>query len=137
MEYIITANDTETLKAGEEFAKKLNKGDIISLTGDLGAGKTVFTRGIARGLGINDIIASPTYTIVREYEGTLHLYHFDVYRVDDTDELYDIGFDEYIRGEGVCVIEWANLIEDMLPSDIIYVNISRTGDNERKITIKK
>ena len=109
------------------------------LDGDLGVGKTIFTKGFATGLGIGECITSPTFTIVQEYEeGRAPFYHFDVYRIADPCEMYEIGFDEYINGEGICLIEWASLIEDVLPEDVIKVNISKDldkGIDYRVITV--
>ncbi len=120
MEYIVTTVD-ETYKIGELIGSHVNSGDIICLIGDLGTGKTHLTKGIAKGLDIKDHITSPTFTIVNEYIGRLKLYHFDVYRVNDPDEIAAIGFDEYIFSNGVSVIEWANYIEELIPpSNVSY-----------------
>lgn len=128
----------ETTKLGKELGKILNPGDIICLTGDLGTGKTHITKGISEGLGITDNITSPTFTIVNEYNsGRLKLYHFDVYRVSDPDEIYAIGFDDYIFGDGVSIIEWANYIEEILPKEYLHIYITKDlskGENYRKIT---
>lgn len=132
-------NIEETTKLGKELGKILNPGDIICLTGDLGTGKTHITKGISEGLGITDNITSPTFTIVNEYNsGRLKLYHFDVYRVSDPDEIYAIGFDDYIFGDGVSIIEWANYIEEILPKEYLHIYITKDlskGENYRKITI--
>ena len=129
----------ETTKLGLELGKLVNSGDIICLTGDLGTGKTHITKGIAKGLGINEIITSPTFTIVNEYDsGRLKLNHFDVYRVSDPDEIYAIGFDDYIFSDSVSIIEWANYIEEILPKEFLHINISKDlakGENYRKISI--
>ncbi|GAA0069844.1 tRNA (adenosine(37)-N6)-threonylcarbamoyltransferase complex ATPase subunit type 1 TsaE [Clostridium sardiniense] len=129
----------ETTNLGVALGKLLNSGDIICLTGDLGTGKTHITKGISRGLGITDNITSPTFTIVNEYDsGRLKLYHFDVYRVSDPDEIYAIGFDDYIFGDGVSIIEWANYIEEILPSDYLHIYIQKDltkGENYRKIIV--
>lgn len=114
MEY--HSNSTkETQNIAKSFAKKLKAGDVITLDGDLGAGKTAFTQGLAIGLGIDDYVNSPTFTIVNCYEGKIPLYHFDVYRIEECEEMYDIGYDEYVGGDGVAVIEWAEKIEEILP----------------------
>ena len=114
----------ETTKLGISLGRLLNAGDIICLTGDLGTGKTHITKGIAQGLEITDYITSPTFTIVNEYDsGRLKLNHFDVYRVSDPDEIYAIGFDDYIFSDAVSVIEWANYIEEILPKDYLHINI--------------
>ena len=129
----------ETTKLGIELGKLLNPGDIVCLTGDLGTGKTHITKGIAKGLDIYNNITSPTFTIVNEYDsGRLKLNHFDVYRVSDSDEIYAIGFDDYIFSDAVSVIEWANYIEDILPKDLLHIYIEKDfskGENYRKITL--
>ncbi len=129
----------ETANIGRQLGKILNPGDVVCLTGDLGTGKTHITKGIAEGLSITENITSPTFTIVNEYEsGRLKLYHFDVYRVSDPDEIYAIGFDDYIFGEGVSIIEWANYIEEILPKDYLHIYIQKDlskGENYRKISI--
>lgn len=137
MEFI-TDNIEMTIKLGEELGKLLNSGDIICLVGDLGTGKTHITKGIAKGLGITEHITSPTFTIVNEYYGRLKLYHFDVYRVNDPDEIYAIGFDEYIFSEGVSVIEWSNYIDELIPNEHLQITIKKLpekGDNYRSISI--
>lgn len=130
----------ETTKIGYHLGKLLNPGDVICLTGELGTGKTHITKGIAKGLGINDIITSPTFNIVNEYDsGKIKLNHFDVYRVQDPEEIYAIGFDDYIFSDAVSIIEWANYIEEILPKDFLHINIKKQldkGENYRKITIK-
>lgn len=129
---------SETVELGKKLGKILQKGDNVCLTGDLGTGKTAFTGGIAVGLGISGYITSPTFTIVNEYEGRLPLYHFDVYRIGDPGEIFDTGYDEYISGDGVTVIEWADIIKEILPADRIEVSIEkddRTNMDSRLITI--
>lgn len=126
----------ETIELGEKLGKILSLGDVVTLNGDLGAGKTHFTKGIARGLGIDECVTSPTFTIVNEYKGRLPLYHFDVYRIDDIYEMYEIGFEEYLYGEGVCIIEWSNIVKDILPKDTIDILINRIDDNTRLISIE-
>lgn len=129
----------ETTALGERLGKILKPSDIVCLTGDLGTGKTHITKGIAKGLGIDDPITSPTFTIVNEYDtGRLKLYHFDVYRVSDPDEIYAIGFDDYIFSDGVSIIEWANYIEEILPPEYLHIYIQKDlekGEDYRKITI--
>lgn len=136
---IINSNsDTETEKLGEQLAELLTSGDVIAMTGDLGAGKTALTRGLARGLGYSGRVTSPTFTIVNEYHGgRLPLFHFDMYRLSSSDDLYDIGFDDYLSQGGVCAIEWANNVEDALPHGTIYIKLSRVSDTERTIEIKR
>ena len=138
MKQIKTCSPDETMLAGKALGDILNRGDIVCLTGDLGTGKTAFTNGIARALGIEDYITSPTFTIVNEYKTEVPLYHFDVYRISDPDEMYDIGFEEYLYGDGVVVIEWAELIKDILPDDLIWVKIDKdlnSGFEKRVIGI--
>ncbi|MBW6408865.1 tRNA (adenosine(37)-N6)-threonylcarbamoyltransferase complex ATPase subunit type 1 TsaE [Clostridium weizhouense] len=138
MEFNVYSID-DTTKLGKKIGESVNSGDIICLTGDLGTGKTHITKGIALGLDIKDDITSPTFTIVNEYEdGRLKLNHFDVYRVNDPDEIYAIGFDDYIFSESVSIIEWANYIEEILPDDFLHINIEKDlskGDDYRKITL--
>jgi len=136
---IMTFSVEQTIEVGMKLGRKLGKGDIVYLTGDLGTGKTAFTNGIAASLGINGYITSPTFTIVNEYLGRIPLYHFDVYRIADPDEMFEIGFDEYIDGNGVVVIEWAELIKDILPSEYIRVEIVKDlggGQDTRAIGIE-
>lgn len=117
-------NEEETKRFGLDFASELKAGDVVALIGDLGTGKTALTRYIAEGLGITARVNSPTFTIVKEYrEGRLPLFHFDVYRVSNPDELFNIGVDEYFYGDGVCVVEWADLIEEILPENTRYIYI--------------
>lgn len=132
---IITNSEKETFDVGYKIGKLLKKGDVISLNGDLGAGKTHLTKGIAAGLEVDDYITSPTFNIVNEYQGRLPFYHFDVYRIDDIYEMYEIGFDEYLYGEGVCVVEWGDMVEELLPKDKIYIYIKKLEDNVREIQI--
>lgn len=123
----------ETIDFAERIAKLLQAGDVITLEGDLGAGKTTFTKGIAKGLGITKTVNSPTFTIIKEYQGQLSLYHMDVYRLKDSDE--DLGFDEYFEGEGVTVVEWAHLIEDQLPVDYLQINLYYDDASGRRIAL--
>ena len=126
---IYLENEEKTREIGSKLGELLTPKSVICLIGDLGAGKTTMTQSLARALGVDDYITSPTFTIVNEYEGRTPLYHFDVYRIGSSEEMYDIGFDEYIDGEGVCIIEWANLIEDILPDEYLYIemNYKETG----------
>lgn len=139
MEFIIDSVQ-DTFELGNKIGSLAKASDIFCLTGDLGTGKTHITKGIAKGLGVTDNITSPTFNIVNEYHsGRLILYHFDVYRVNDPDEIYAIGFDEYIFGDGVSVIEWANYIEELIPKEYVHIHIQKLpelSDNHRKITIK-
>ena len=115
----------ETENIAKAFAKNLKPGDVVTLDGDLGAGKTAFTQGLAKGLGIADYVSSPTFTIVNCYEGNIPLYHFDVYRIDDCDEMYEIGYDEYVGGDGVAVIEWSEKIAEILPTPRYRIVITK------------
>ena len=134
-----TRNEKETFKLGYSIGKKAQAGQIYTLTGDLGVGKTIFTQGLAAGLGIEEPVNSPTFTIVQIYEeGRLPFYHFDVYRIGDAEEMEEIGYEDYFYGEGVCLIEWANLVEEILPRPVIAVLIEKNlekGFDYRKITI--
>lgn len=121
---IVIKNEEETKKFGEKLCEKLTAGSIVALTGDLGTGKTTLTKAIAAGLGVTDVITSPTFNIVKQYDsGRLPLYHFDVYRIGDVDEMYEIGYEEYFFGDGVCVIEWADLIEEIISDDAVRIEI--------------
>lgn len=137
MEFIVDS-ELITMELGKKLGSLLKKGDIICLNGELGTGKTHFTKGVAKGLEIDDYITSPTFNIVNEYSGKLNLYHFDVYRVNDPDEIYAIGFDEYIFSDAVSIIEWSNYIEELIPKEHIAVTIEKLpekGNNFRKISI--
>ena len=117
-----THSADETFSLGINIGRKAKAGQVITLVGDLGVGKTVFTKGLARGLGITEPVSSPTFTIVQEYrEGRLPLYHFDVYRIGDLEEMEEIGYEDYFYGDGVCLVEWANLIEELIPEHAVSV----------------
>lgn len=134
IEYIVRTNSKEeTLQFSKELAQKLQPGDVITLEGDLGAGKTTFTKGLAVGLDIYKNVSSPTFTIIKEYNGRLPLYHMDVYRLEDSYE--DLGFDEYFEGQGVTVVEWAHLIEEQLPNELLQIKITHGEENSRSLTI--
>ena len=130
----------DTYELGEKIGQMAKAGMVISLTGDLGVGKTVFTQGLAKGLGIEEPVNSPTFTIVQVYEeGRLPLYHFDVYRIGDIEEMDEIGYEDYFYGEGVCLIEWADLIREILPEQMCRVTIEKDlekGFDYRKITLE-
>ena len=138
---IETRSARETYELGFEIGKKASQGQVYTMIGDLGVGKTVFTQGMADGLGITESINSPTFTIVQVYdEGRLPFYHFDVYRIGDVSEMDEIGFEDYVYGEGVSLIEWANLIEEILPEKRIQITIEKDleqGFDYRKITIEE
>ena len=131
----------DTYQKGLELGQNAKPGQVFCLLGDLGVGKTVFTKGFAKGLGIEEPISSPTFTILQVYEeGRLPFYHFDVYRISDVEEMDEIGFDEYVYGEGVTFIEWANLIDEILPSQYTNITIEKVlekGFDYRKITIQE
>ena len=136
---IETENPEETFALGQKIGRAATPGQVYTLTGDLGVGKTVFTQGVASGLGITEPVNSPTFTIVQVYEeGRLPFYHFDVYRIGDIEEMEEIGYDDYFFGEGICLIEWAELIEEILPEHIIEITIEKNlerGFDYRKITV--
>jgi tRNA threonylcarbamoyladenosine biosynthesis protein TsaE len=131
---IISHSPKETMDFAIKLAEKLQRKDVITLEGDLGAGKTTFTKGLAKGLGIERNVNSPTFTIIKEYKGRLPLYHMDVYRLEDTFE--DLGFDEYFDGDGVTVVEWAHLIQEQLPPELLKIHIYHHGESERKIVLE-
>ena len=127
-------NEEETARFGRKLAESLRPGTVIALTGDLGAGKTTLTKAIAAGLGITSTVTSPTFTIVKEYYGgRLPLYHFDVYRIGDEDEMFELGYEEYFYGEGVSIVEWADIIEDLIPEDAIRISIEYGRDEGERI----
>lgn len=134
-------NEQETYALGEQIGKEAKAGTIYALLGDLGVGKTVFTKGFAKGIGILDHVSSPTFTILQEYEeGRLPLYHFDVYRIGDPEEMDEIGYEDYFFGQGVCLVEWANLIEELMPPETKWITIEKDlskGFDFRKITIEE
>lgn len=138
---IETRSPEETFETGKQLGEKAVPGQVFTLVGDLGVGKTVFTQGLARGLGIEEPVSSPTFTIVQVYEeGRLPFYHFDVYRIGDVEEMDEVGFDDYIMGDGVSLIEWADLIEEILPEKRTEVRIEKDleqGFDYRKITIRE
>lgn len=137
MREIITKSEAETEKAGESFSKNLPGGTVVAMYGDLGAGKTAFVRGMARGMGLSCRVSSPTFTIVNEYLGERELIHFDMYRLKSSDELFDIGWEDYLARGAVCAVEWSENVEDAFFGDEIRVEIQKLGDNERKITIRE
>lgn len=135
-----TYSAEETFRLGEMTGGKLKPGTVVCLDGDLGVGKTVFVKGVAKGLGIKEPVVSPTFTILQEYrEGRIPLYHFDVYRIEDPEEMYEIGFDDYLYGDGVCLIEWAKRVTELLPDGVLRITISKDpekGLSYRKITME-
>ena len=130
----ITNGPEETEALGARLARALGPGAVVAFTGDLGAGKTAFTRGLARGLGIPDRVTSPTFTIVNEYEGgRLPLFHFDLYRLGSADELFDIGWEDYLARGGVCAVEWSERMEELLEPGTIRVDLRRGEDEDRRV----
>lgn len=140
MEQIETNSPEETFETGRQLGLLAKPGDVYTLNGDLGVGKTVFTQGVAAGLGIKEHVNSPTFTIVQVYEeGRLPFYHFDVYRIGDIEEMDEIGYEDYFYGNGLCIIEWAELIEELIPADAKSITIEKNlekGFDYRKITIR-
>ncbi|MFR5147684.1 MAG: tRNA (adenosine(37)-N6)-threonylcarbamoyltransferase complex ATPase subunit type 1 TsaE, partial [Eubacterium sp.] len=121
-----TNSEKETFELGKNLGEQAKAGQIFCLNGDLGVGKTVFTQGFAKGLGIEENVNSPTFTIIQVYEeGRIPLYHFDVYRIGDPEEMYEIGYEEYFFGEGVCLIEWSKLIDELIPEEAINIEIDK------------
>lgn len=134
----LSHNVSETEKIGENLASALRPGDVVAYFGGLGAGKTAFTRGLARGLGCKGRVTSPTFTIVNEYDGNIPLFHFDLYRLAGEDDLFDIGWEDYLARGGVCAVEWCERIPEALPDSTVRVTIRRCGENEewRNISIE-
>lgn len=137
MEYL-SHSEAETEALGERLGQSLQPGTVVAYRGDLGMGKTAFTRGLARGLGYTGRVTSPTFTIVNEYEGRIPLFHFDMYRLADADALFDIGWEDYLDRDGVCAVEWSERVEEALPEDTVWVTIARHPEQEtwRIITIE-
>ena len=137
MEYL-SHSETETEAAGQALAAKLRPGDVVAYRGDLGAGKTAFTRGLARGLGCHGRVTSPTFTIVNEYEGPTPLFHFDLYRLGGEEELWDIGWEDYLARNGVCDVEWSEIAPGALPENTVYVTLRRRpgAEEEREILVE-
>ena len=137
MDYL-THNEIETEALCETLARRLGPGDVAAYRGDLGAGKTAFTRGLARGLGCTGRVTSPTFTVVNEYEGRLPLFHFDLYRLEGEDALYDVGWEDYLDRGGVCAVEWSERAEAALPRETVWVSIRRCAESGdwRRITIE-
>ena len=132
-----TKSPKDTIDVGKKIGKLLKEGDVVALIGDLGAGKTVISKGLCSGLGVEeDYITSPTYTIINQYDGKIPVYHIDLYRLKNSSELYNLGWDEYIYGHGTCIIEWADKAGEMLPEEYLTINIEVTGKNNRKITLQ-
>lgn len=138
MKKFYSGSDSETIKIAEGVAKTLLPGTVVCLFGEMGVGKTVFTNGLCRALGVSDYVSSPTFTVVNEYDGEgFPIYHFDMYRIEDEDELIEIGFEEYLNSGGICIIEWPENVKDSLPKKRIDIEIVRgKGFQEREIIIK-
>lgn len=136
MKSIVTQNDRETERAGARLAPLLTPGTVVAFYGDLGAGKTTFIRGLAGALGITQAVTSPTYTIVNEYEGNLPLFHFDMYRLQSADELFDIGWEDYLERGGILAVEWSENVEEAFPADTVRVRIEKEGEETRRITLE-
>ena len=136
MAEFITHSEQETEDLGARLSSGLPGGTVVAMYGDLGAGKTAFVRGMARGMGLNCRVSSPTFTIVNEYLGPRDLIHFDLYRLSGADELFDIGWEDYLNRGAVCAVEWSENVEDAFFGDEVRVTIEKLSDNERKITIE-
>ena len=136
MQEFITKTEAETEALGEKLAETLPGGSVVAMYGDLGAGKTAFVRGMARGMGLSARVSSPTFTIVNEYLGPRELIHFDMYRLSGADELFDIGWEDYLARGAVCAVEWSENVEDAFFGDEIRVRIKKLSDAERQITIE-
>jgi tRNA threonylcarbamoyladenosine biosynthesis protein TsaE len=136
-ETIVTRNPDETIAWGRAFAARLRAGDVVALSGDLGAGKTCLTKGIAAGLGVTAPVTSPTFTLIHEYSGKLPVYHIDLYRLESPRDALAIGILDYFGGNGVCIVEWAEKIADLLPPNVWRMNIEVVDEQTRRITISK
>jgi len=133
---IATHSPDETAQLARTLAQRLTGGEVIALTGELGAGKTCFAKGLAEGLGIDpNIVTSPTFVLINEYDGRLHVFHFDAYRLHDSDDLEALGCQEMFAGDGVCIVEWADRVADCLPDDRLDIDIAHAGPTERIITV--
>ena len=131
----LSRSEKDTYAFAKRVADRLKGGEVILLSGDLGAGKTTFTKGLALALGVKETVTSPTFTYVKEYEGRLPLFHFDMYRLKDSDELFEIGWEDYLERGGVCAVEWSENVKEAFLPGTIYVDIAKTGETERVITI--
>lgn len=140
MQILESYGEEQTFRIGQRLGIEAEPGQIFCLVGDLGTGKTIFAKGMAAGLAVQEEIVSPTFTIVQEYEGRLPFYHFDIYRIMDEDELFEIGWDEYMNGSGVCLVEWADQVPEAIPAEAIWIQIEKDlskGMEYRKIIIKE
>lgn len=137
MQIYITHSETETEALAESLADKIKDGTVLAMYGDLGAGKTAFVRGLAKGMGLNCRVSSPTFTIVNEYEGDRELIHFDMYRLSSSDELFDIGWEDYLARGAVCAVEWSENVDDAFFGDETVIRIEKLSDTDRRITIEE
>ena len=136
MQVFETNSELETEQVGERFAASLPDGAVVAMYGELGSGKTAFVRGMARGMGIDSRVSSPTFTIVNEYRGARELIHFDMYRLQSGDELFDIGWEDYLRRGSVCAVEWSENVEDAFEGDEIIIRFEKTGEHSRHIVVE-
>lgn len=132
---VLSHSPEETFRLGENLGKMARPGDVFCLNGELGTGKTVFARGVAAGLEVRGRVASPTFTLINEHQGRIPFYHMDVYRLGSPGEMWDLGYEEYFYGLGVTLVEWAHLVDEVLPGDRLDINISQTGNQSREITL--
>jgi tRNA threonylcarbamoyladenosine biosynthesis protein TsaE len=132
---IVSHSLAQTHRLGARLGELLQGGDLVLLDGDLGTGKTALTQGVAEGLEIHQVVSSPTFTLLKEYEGRLPLYHFDLYRLDEPDEILELGFEEYFYGSGVCVVEWANKAEDIWPQEQLRIQLKMVSDTKRGLLL--
>jgi len=130
---LVCHNEAATTSFGEKLSKLLGPGDFICLDGDLGAGKTFLSKAIIKALGVDEYVTSPSYTIVNEYEGKYPIYHFDVYRIDDVDEMYEIGYEEYFYSKGICLVEWANMVTELIPENHYRIQLKMGEDFTSRI----
>ncbi len=135
MEIFISKSEAETIERGKEFAKQLQPGSLVALYGDLGAGKTQFVKGICRTFEVAETVNSPTFTIVNEYHGTMPVFHIDLYRMKNIEEIFGIGFDEYLDSGGICLVEWAEKLDGIIPESRYEVKMSVVDDSTREISI--
>lgn len=133
MRELLIRNENETRNFGIQLGNRLKKGDIVCLTGDLGTGKTTLAKAIAEGLLVEEAVTSPTFAIIHEYAGRIPVYHFDVYRINDIDEMYELGYEEYFFGDGVCIVEWADIIRELIPEGSIFINIEYGKNEDERI----
>ena len=135
---MVLRGEEETREYGRKLAEKARPGQVIALVGDLGAGKTTLAKYIAEGLGVEERITSPTFTLIHEYQsGRLPFYHFDVYRLEDPEEMYELGYEEYFYGEGLCVVEWADKVEEMIPEDALWLYLSYGDEEDLRVIEEK